>query len=308
MRLPFLQLGDTVREDEINALIHLLITRDYPLYEIIQLKPDGFTGKLGTYTLQPLNNNLLEESIAYRGDDIEILNTNKDFKLQCNSKLKATFTLEIPCITEENTIEILNFVSNNNGEIIISPSSITNNTNNLKWDNNFKINVTYNGPYINPVYGEDNIINYTSELQQAINTSNNDTILQLTDTTIIHDIISHINVNNNLTIKGPATVKNLNPDNHTRLIEVDNNATLTFENITFEGFSDVNGGCIYNNGKLSIKNCKFKNCQAIPETGIDDTGYGGAIYNNYGEVYSTQNTYTNCEAVNGAGIYNKGDE
>jgi hypothetical protein len=37
------------------------------------------------------------------------------------------------------------------------------------------------------------------------------------------------------------------------------------------------------------------------------TGYGGCIYNEYGEVHTENCTFTNCTAKNGAGIYNAGD-
>jgi hypothetical protein len=84
MRLSYLNLGDTVGYDEYNALVYMLQTRDYPISETIKLMPSGYTGKLGTYSLT-----YDKDYLAFRDDDLQILNNEGYFKFVENGRESA---------------------------------------------------------------------------------------------------------------------------------------------------------------------------------------------------------------------------
>lgn len=283
MRLSYLNLGDTVGYDEYNALVYMLQTRDYPISETIKLMPSGYTGKLGTYSLT-----YDKDYLAFRDDDLQILNNEGYFKVSCVSNLNATFTL----IFQGNE-----YVSSSDGTIIVDLAGYANN---LLISNSFTIKIHYNTPYIMNQMGDDNKISSTSELKEVISTLEPDEILTLTDN-ITHDLTAPIPINKKVVIKSDTSVT-FTPATgiKSNIFTVDDNYSLTLENLIFDGINDTeNGGVIYNKGITNLNNIRFSNCQA--------TGYGGCIYNEYGEVHTENCTFTNCTAKDGAGIYNAGD-
>lgn len=281
MRMKYLGLGERVGNDEFNCLVHVLLSRDYEISEMIYLNPTGFYGHYGVYVF-----NYNSTTIAYRDADLQVLDNTGSFSVKCNSELNATFKLYINGFV---------FVSNSNGEIIVDLSKFEND---LLIPNNFKIEIEYNEPYINSKINTSGVISKTSELKEVIDTVEPDEVINL-NSDVVHDLTSPIKINSNVTIKGTGVISN--PNNVAgNLFIVDDDYTLHLEGITFTGFTNTgDGGVIYNNGVLSLNSCVFSNDSS--------SGNGGAVYNNKGDVYSDYCKFNDCKAVNGAGIFNVGD-
>ncbi len=129
-----------------------------------------------------------------------------------------------------------------------------------------------------------------------------------------------------MTITGPAGGITIGGERY-RILEVNTDAVLTLENLTFRngGYVDtVSGGAIYSNGSLTINECTFLQNSgelggAIYSTNgsgsgsvllvensafIDNTATssGGAIYFGQGSATVSNSTFYNNTAVNGAAI------
>lgn len=108
-----------------------------------------------------------------------------------------------------------------------------------------------------------------------------------------------------------------------------NNGILTLNHCSFNYcFSNRTGGAIYSVSKLNVYNCEFNYCTGenggsissctsqrtniINSTFKGTTTYyvptnGGAIYNQYGDLYVDNCIFTKCYAIKGAGIYTTGE-
>ena len=284
MRLDFLQVGDNFGFDEYNAFVHILLSKKYQITENIQLNPEGYTGKFADYYLEynPAN-------VAFRGDDIQVLNDEATLKITCVSDLTCRFAL---------TFQGETFYSNE-GIIIVDLFEVA--TDEII-NNSFTVEIFYDTPYIEDKITGDAIAT-TSDLREAIDTIEEGETLTLAST-VIHDITESIMIKSSVTIQGATEGSTISSDGTHRnpLFVVDNNAELRISDVEFHNFTNNNnpvGAVIYNRGILNIVDSKFYKCNAAYD--------GACIYNEYGDVFSDTVTYEECSARNGAGIFNKGD-
>jgi uncharacterized protein (TIGR03118 family) len=112
----------------------------------------------------------------------------------------------------------------------------------------------------------------------------------------------------NLTIigNGDTIQRDLNSQGQFRLIRVAPDSALTLNQLTLQNGYDYafNGGCIYNQGQLTISGCTLSNNTSwysgymYPLVG----GRGGAIYNNGGTVMISDSTLSNNLVLNGGAV------
>jgi predicted outer membrane repeat protein len=84
-----------------------------------------------------------------------------------------------------------------------------------------------------------------------------------------------------------------------------NDGTTTLDGVTISGCKGLYGGAIKNNDKatLNLISCIFDSNEAAADNDFSGSGNGGAIWND-GTITIKDTQIKNCDAVNGAGIYN----
>jgi hypothetical protein len=98
------------------------------------------------------------------------------------------------------------------------------------------------------------------------------------------------------TITGPSGGLTISGNNASRVFHVDPNATASLSSLTISGgFTDSNGGGLFNAGTTTLTNCTVSGNTAVDPAG---TGQGGGIFNS-GVLSLTNSTIAN----NGAGRY-----
>jgi hypothetical protein len=80
-----------------------------------------------------------------------------------------------------------------------------------------------------------------------------------------------------------------------RIFTINKGACLNLFNINMLNGQSINGGAIYNDGRLNMVNCSISNCKAV-------NGDGGAIYN-LGYLNVSMSKLNNNNAANGGAIY-----
>jgi hypothetical protein len=133
---------------------------------------------------------------------------------------------------------------------------------------------------------------------------------------------SQLLIDKNLTIDGPgANLLSLSGNNASRVLQINNGATVTLEGLTIaNGFGDnLTGGGIENNGTLTISNSRITNNRANYGAGINNTGSltilnstidnntaiyrGGGINADMGTVNIYNSTISGNRAGEGGGIF-----
>ena len=135
----------------------------------------------------------------------------------------------------------------------------------------------------------------------AKGTVNNNGTVYIADSTYDE---SNITINVNMTIIGESQIGTIiNANRHGDIFNIKPGVTLTLENLTIENGNAINGGAIYNQGQLILKDCIIQNNTA--------SNYGGAIDNDgvYGKATANlyNNTFLNNNAQDGGAIINNGD-
>ncbi|MDO5851603.1 MAG: Ig-like domain repeat protein [Methanobacteriaceae archaeon] len=155
-------------------------------------------------------------------------------------------------------------------------------------------------------YIDDQILNLTlkvvdnsfTALETLINTSNG-TVTLTRDYVRADNEIDYINgiiINKNITINGNKHIINGTSPNKTnigRIFQIENNISLTLNNITLTGGNYTgDGGAIENKGRLTINNTILMQNYA--------TGYGGAIHGNNVNIINTTFINNSVKAWGGA--------
>jgi predicted outer membrane repeat protein len=105
-------------------------------------------------------------------------------------------------------------------------------------------------------------------------------------------------INKNMSIVGQSKTDTIiNGTDNNWIFYINNGIFVTITNLTLTKGTESYGGAIYNNGgNLNVKNCSFINNTAL-------TGHGGAIYNNEGILMIKTSSFTGNAAYSGGAIY-----
>jgi len=104
-----------------------------------------------------------------------------------------------------------------------------------------------------------------------------------------------LTIDKNLTIDGGANAITIHGGDSIRIFNI-TAGNVTFSNLTITHGSGINGGGIYNAGRLMVSNCTISNNAAT---------FGGGINNNRGTVTISNSTFSSNDASNdGGGINN----
>lgn len=110
---------------------------------------------------------------------------------------------------------------------------------------------------------------------------------------------NNIEIKTNMTIIGENEQNTIINGINDQIFIVFTDVNVTITDLTLANGTNSNGGAIYNEGALNVKNCKFKDNTA---TGGDEGGIGGAIYN-IGFLAVTDTVFMNNTANSGGAIY-----
>ncbi len=134
-----------------------------------------------------------------------------------------------------------------------------------------------------------------SDLQEIIDNAGEDDSIELTTDYYGNGTAIEI-VNKTITIQGNGHT--LNASYNSRIFNIDENSDVWIFNLNFvEGFDNVQGGAIYNQGELALVECQF----------IHNTGYfGGAIYSDK-YLFSSGGVFDTNYADSGGAIYAIGE-
>ena len=112
---------------------------------------------------------------------------------------------------------------------------------------------------------------------------------------------------NNITIKGPGetklTVERVSTAPDFSVFTVDSGESVSLSGMTISGGNNFDGGGIYNDGTLTVKNITFTDNSAIDVNLL----VGGGGIGNYGTATVIGSTFTDNTAEVGGGIFNKGN-
>ena len=145
--------------------------------------------------------------------------------------------------------------------------------------------------------GDGSSKNPYKSLDHAVNNGKNDSTIYLNEGVYTGERNRNIVIDKAITIIGKSNQNTIiDAEFCGRLFNVASNSKLTLINITLlNGFSEENGGLIYNyGGEINIKNCIFKNS-------IVD-GNGGVIYNYLGFLNIENSCFLNNSACDYGGV------
>lgn len=341
MRLNYFKLGSICYTDELNALLTIYLYSQDTISENIKLDNETFEGDFANYTthfgeliVDGSGNPILDENGNYQYmDRVDYLNegiiiksniltdNNGEPILDENGNYvydDIVGNISIDIDTEYKCKFIIYFGGNLwvsvDNKIVIDLSECIKSEKNPNGyiadefiENDFEMLIYYNKPFIGDLKGEDGIINTTSELNQIINTSNDESITLIGQYNyetnryeIIHDNNNPIEINNNITLTSEHEVYFINPNNiNGKIFKVLKDNKLTLDNLIFDGIKEnsndeiVKGSVIENQGELNINNCQFLNCE---------TNGFGTIYS-YGNLNVNDSKFLNCSSKNGGAIF-----
>lgn len=189
---------------------------------------------------------------------------------------------------DKNTYYIsTNGNKNNNGLTKDTAWDIDNGFNNIKSHNNSKLVITEGTYDIKNTITFNSTDNYNCEIVGE----NKDVILNGSTR------ILNIKENNHIKISN-LTFMNVNINDIGAVVNNTGNLSINNCNFSHNTAFYKNGGAIYNNGSLFVNNSIFE---------YNTAQYGGAIYNDYGNLSLSNNTFNYNTAINsasGGAIYN----
>jgi predicted outer membrane repeat protein len=136
--------------------------------------------------------------------------------------------------------------------------------------------------------------NFT-ELQDAISNPPDSNVITLTSNYTRVGDEGEIVIENSIVIDGDGNT--IDGNNAGAIFKINHGAIVMLNNVILINGNGENGGAIYNEGTLIIKNCQFSN---------NNASLGGAIYNN-GILDLSGSTFASNNATNGLSIYNNGN-
>ena len=300
MKLNYFKIGDVVKEDEINALISIFFNNQDKIKDTMVMDMDGYETDFGTYITKFYDTYNDESKAGYlstnvytMGEKLVIKRPIGYIKVTCQNRLNCTYSIMFKGREYQSGGGVISIPLQDFADEFDENEF-------LMVDNKFDVKIKYKTPFIKDIKGDDHIINTTEELNNIIETAEDNEIIRINiNNNIQHNITSPIGIDKKtVIITGGNFISKTGVRN--RIFNVTSDSRLELNNVSFTNFPNCNsdGGLINNAGECVIRDCSFITCVTT----------GNGIIKSTGNLAIENTSFASCRAKNGGAIFTDKDE